>query len=188
MRSVDNEGHVEQLQHDLDTIYNWQERNNMLFNGKKFELMRYGSKEELKNSTNYFTPQYEDIIEEKETLRDLGVIMSNKATFAEHIMHVCTKVKQKSGLILRTFQSRDTQFLKFMWKSLVQGHIDYCSQLYLPNKSSELQQIENLQRWFTKRIPEVKNLNYWQRLKVLHMYSQQRRLERYRILYTWKIL
>ena len=96
----------------------------MLFNGKKFELMRYGPKEELKNSTNYFTPQYEDIIEEKETLRDLGVIMSNKATFAEHIEHVCTKVKQKSGWILRTFQSRDTQFLKFMWKSLVQGHIE----------------------------------------------------------------
>ena len=29
---------------------------------------------------------------------------------------------------------------------------------------------------------------YWQRLKMLKMYSQQRRMERYRVLYVWKIL
>ena len=39
-----------------------------------------------------------------------------------------------------------------------------------------------------KKIPEVRNLNYRQRLVHFKMYSQQRRLERYRILYTWKIL
>ena len=176
MRSVNNEEQVEELQNDLDTIYDWQEKNNMLFNAKKFELMRYGPNEELKHSTNYLTPNYEEIIEVKETLRDLGVIMSDKATFTEHIKHVCLKVKQKSGWILQTFHSRDTTFLKFMWKSLIQGHIDYCSQLYMPNKKSEMQNIENLQRWFTKKIPEVRDLNYWQRLKALHMYSQERRL------------
>ena len=114
--------------------------------------------------------------------------MSEDATFTNHINHVCSKVKQKSSWILRTFQSRETYFLKFMWKSLIQGHIDYCSQLYMPSKSSELLKLENLQRWYTKKIPELRNLNYWQRLRAIHLYSQQRRLERYRIIYTWKIL
>ena len=90
--------------------------------------------------------------------------------------------------IMRTFSSRNSQLMKFLWKSLVQGHIDYCSQLYFPNQRSELQQIENLQKWFTKKIPELSGLNYWERLQALKMYSQQRRLERYRIIYTWKIL
>ena len=116
-------------------------------------LMRYGPNEELKHSTNYLTPNDEEIIEVKETLKDLGVIMSDKATFTERIKHVCLKVKQKSGWILPTCHSRDTKFLKFMWKSLVQDHIDYCSQLYMPNKKSEMQNIENLQRWFTKKNP-----------------------------------
>ena len=48
--------------------------------------------------------------------------------------------------------------------------------------------IENLQKQFTKKIPEVENLNYWERLKALKMLSQERRMERYRIIYTWKIL
>ena len=34
----------------------------------------------------------------------------------------------------------------------------------------------------------MKDLNYWERLRSLKMYSQQRRFERYRILYTWKIM
>ena len=32
------------------------------------------------------------------------------------------------------------------------------------------------------------NMNYWERLNHLKMYSEQRRLERYRILYAWKVM
>ena len=57
-----------------------------------------------------------------------------------------------------------------------------------PIKASEIQQLENLQRWYSKIIPAISNLNYWQRLRALNMLSQQRRMERYRIIYTWMIL
>ena len=114
--------------------------------------------------------------------------MSSDATFSSHVESVCKKVRQKSGWVLRTFKCRKTWFLKFMWKSLVQGHIDYCSQLYFPCKSSDMEKIENLQRIYSKKIPEVKHLNYWDRLKELRIYSQERRMERYRALYIWKIL
>ena len=188
MRAVSSEEDVEDLQRDLDVIYDWQKENNMLFNSKKFEMLRYGSKEELKSSTNYLTPDCDDLIDVKENLRDLGIIMNDRGTFSNHIKQVCTKVSQKSSWILRTIQARDLLFMKFMWKTLIQGHIDYCSQLYLPTRSTELQQIENLQRCFSKKIPSIRHLNYWERLKIMKMYSQQRRLERYRIIYSWKIL
>ena len=188
MGPVSSEDDVEFLQNDLDILYKWQHDNNMLFNGKKFELLRYGSNEDLKTDTNYMTPNHEGFIEVKENLRDLGVIMTDNATFEEHVNHVCKKVKQKCGWILRTFTSRDTHLMKHLWKTLVQSHIDYCSQLYSPSKPGEIKRLENLQRWFTKRIPQLSNLNYWQRLRALNLYSQQRRMERYRIIYTWKIL
>ena len=71
LRGVKNEEEVEDLQRDLEKLYQWQESNNMLFNGKKFEMLRYGKNQDLKNSTNYLTPRAEDLIEVKETLRDL---------------------------------------------------------------------------------------------------------------------
>ena len=187
-RAVSTEEDVELLQADLDQVYCWQEVNNMEFNSRKFELMRYGKNKILKESTSYFTPNWELIIEEKESLRDLGVIMSNDASFSSHVEHVCGKVRQKSGWILRTFHTRQTWFLKLLWKTLVQPHVDYCSQLYFPHLNSDMQKIENLQQTYTKKIPEVRHLNYWERLKTLKMYSQERRMERYRIIYAWKIL
>ena len=39
---------MECLQTDLDKIYQWQETNNMQFNGAKFENIRYGQDEDLK--------------------------------------------------------------------------------------------------------------------------------------------
>ena len=96
-RKVNNEEDVEFLQDDLEKLYRWQEHNNMAFNSSKFEVLRYGSNTALKESTNYLTPGCEAIIEEKENLRDLGIIMSNDASFSSHVEHVCKKVKQKSG-------------------------------------------------------------------------------------------
>ena len=107
---------MESLQRDLDKLYQWQEANNMLFNGKKFEMLRYGKNEELKNSTMYLTPGAEDFIKVKEDLRDLGVQMADIAKFSIHISNVCAKVRQKCGWILRTFNCRQTFFLKVMWK------------------------------------------------------------------------
>ena len=71
----------------------------MKFNSTKFELLRYGKDEELKNGTVYFFAE-EDIIEEKDMLRDLGIQMNNQATVDDHIFKICQTVKQKSGWIL----------------------------------------------------------------------------------------
>ena len=189
LRPVKNHDDVELLQQDLDKLYTWQDKNNMAFNGKKFEILRYGKDQELKNSTEYLTPDAEDLIQRKECLRDLGIQMSEDGKFSNHIDSVSSRVRQKCGWILRTFNCRNTYFMKFMWKSLVQGHIDYCSQLYFPsNHSSGLQSLENLFKVFSKKIPEVSHLDYWSRLKYLKMYSQERRAERYKIIYTWKVL
>ena len=120
-------------------------------------------------------------------MRDLGVLMSNTTSFSNHVNLVCKKVNQKSGWKLRTFQCRDTLFLKHMEKSLTQPHIDYCSQLYFPI-ATYMEKIRNLFRTYSKKIPELRSLNYWDRFKCLKTYSQERRLECYRIIYVWKIL
>ena len=78
--------------------------------------------------------------------------------------------------------------LKHLWKTLIQCHIDYCSQLYMPGHAQSLQSIENLFYNFSSKIPSIKDMNYWSRLQTLKMYSQERRMERYRIIFVWKIL
>ena len=75
-----------------------------------------------------------------------------------------------------------------LYKTLVQPHVDYCSVLVSPHKISEIKKLEAVQRSMTFKITAYKHLNYYERLKALRLYSLQRRRERYRIIYTWKII
>jgi hypothetical protein len=142
----------------------------------------------LKNETEYFSGDFEEIIERKESLRDLGVQLTDDGGFGEQIEKVCKKARQKSGWLFRTFYSRNTQFLKQVFKSLVQPHIDYCLQLWTPLEGPNLDKVERVLRDFSRRIPELKGMNYWQRLERMAMNSEQRRLERYQIIYVWKVI
>ena len=51
-----------------------------------------------------------------------------------------------------------------------------------------IKKIEKVLRDFSRKIPDLRELNYWQRLQRLAMNSEQRRFERYQIIYVWKII
>ena len=156
IKGIKNEEDVEELQKDLDKLYNWAKENNMVFNGSKFQLMRYGSDENIKNYTLYFTGETNKIIERFDNLRDLGVILSDDGSFDDHIIKVGKKVRQKMGWVMRTFYSRRQDLMKTLYKSLIVPHVDYCSQLWMPIKSTSIQTIEKLQKDFFNRIPAIK--------------------------------
>merc|ERR1711891_129530 len=56
------------------------------------------------------------------------------------------------------------------------------------NKHQEIAAIESIQRSYTAKIKDVEELDYWDRLKKLKMYSLERRRERYMIIYAWQQL
>ena len=171
------------LQNDLNNVYECSNGDNMMLNGKKFEHIHYGNKHACK----YFTGEGK-IIETKSKIRDLGVTLSDDASFRQHIAKTVEKAQILVGWILRTFNSREKDVMLTLWRSLVTPHLDRCSQLWSPNESKLIQQIEDVQKAFTRKIKNLHNQDYWERLKVLKLYSLQRRRERYIIIYTWCIL
>jgi len=62
------------------------------------------------------------------------------------------------------------------------------TQLWTPYRVRDMQKIESLFRSFFSKIYPISDLNYWDRLSALNVYSQERRMERHQIMYTWKIL
>ena len=114
--------------------------------------------------------------------------MSADGTFSQHIKNTCQSAKNMCSWILRTFQSRSPEVMLTLWKSLVVPILDYCSQLWSPSKVGEIQQLEDIQKAFTRKIRSNTKADYWERLQKYHLYSLERRRERYRIIYAWKIL
>ena len=118
----------------------------------------------------------------------LGVHLSEKGDFGSHIGLTVKKANRVAGWILRTFQTRRDECLLPLWKSLVQPILDYCSQLWSPHNTADIQALESVLRSFTRQISGLQDMDYWSRLQALKLYSQQRRRERYVIIYVWKIL
>ena len=76
-----------------------------------------------------------------------------------------------------------------LMRSLVQPHLDYCSQLWNPSTQSLINKLEGVQKSLVCKIIDrnLEGLQYWDKLRQLRLYSQERRRERYQIIFIWKI-
>ena len=168
-------------------IYPWGPSNNMALNGDKFEHLHVGKN--LKHHKSSYTDPNGNTIEEKDCIKDLGVTISNNLKWSKHISEVVAKARVMSGWVLRTFSTRERDPMMIMWNSQVRSILDYCSPLWspCPKDLGNIDLLEQTQRTFTRNINGMDNLNYAQRLRKLKLYSVQRRHERYKIIYTYKI-
>ena len=57
----------------------------MEFNGSKFQHMRFGYNEAIKENTLYFTEDMSQVMEWFNTIKDLGVLKNKNANFNDHI-------------------------------------------------------------------------------------------------------
>ncbi|XP_066933083.1 uncharacterized protein [Clytia hemisphaerica] len=94
------------LQKDLDRIYKWTDDNNMKLNDIKFELLRYGKNHEIKTQTSYTSPSGVEI-ENKDVVKDLGILMDSNCTFQKQITAVIEKAKKLNILDPENFFLHD---------------------------------------------------------------------------------
>ena len=149
------------LQQDLQSVYASADLINMVFNSTKFEWVRYSAGNVNPPEFSYKAPDSSDI-SNKSQLRDLGVTMSTDLTFSLQVEKVVRTASQMVGWGMRTFRGRGKYLMLVLLKSLVQPHLDYCSQLWSPSNQSCINKIEQVQRSLVKQIwdPSMTRLNY----------------------------
>ena len=174
------------LQQDLDAVLEWSTKNNMELNHKKFELLHHGYQSDLKE--DYALPDGQHITSDSNTVRDLGIHVSDNLSWNEHYNIMTTDAKKYAGWILRTFSSRSKEVILPLYSSFVRSRLENCSPLWHPFTKKDIMTIEAIQRSMTAKIRSISDLNYWDRLKKLKLYSLQRRRERFCIIQVWKIL
>ena len=140
----------------------------------------------------------DDHIPFKDHIKDLGVWMSANLNFKEHIRIIISKATEVMWLTLRSFKSRKTSVLLPLLKSLIRSKLEYACPIWSPTDSTSINKLEEVQRKFTSKFQRfreydeelgmwITNTSYPQRLRILKLYSLQRRRERYSIIYMHKI-
>jgi hypothetical protein len=187
-------GQIE-MQNELHTLYKWAEDNNLMYNEKKFEHLVYGRSCLVTNYKN----NKDAIINQKDTVKDLGIHFSTSVKFKDHITKIVSEAQRLSGYILRTFKTREKDLMVTLLKSLIISKLEYACVVWSPVESQLIKLIECVQRRFTSRIVQFNKYNeelgmpicdvdYWTRLKKLKIFSLERRRERYMIIYIYKII
>ena len=175
------------LQLDVNKLYEWTTLNLMEFNTTKFEALRIGKNEKLKEEIQYKTPEGE-CIKTTEIAKDLGVHFNSKGTFSDHIELKATKARQMTGYICRTFLTRNREVMLTLLRSLVFPILDYSCVVWNPHLQQDITRLESAQRLLTSKIDGMESFNYYKRLQELNIYSAERRRDRYIILYIFKVV
>ena len=137
--------------------------------------------------------QYQDpnnqLITTKPAIKDLGVLISKSLQWTPQINKVIADCRRQTAWILRTFSRRDIETMRTLWTSLIRPICDYCSPLWSPhpNNYGNIDRLEGILRNFSKNVESIQHLDYQDRLTSMNLSSIQRRHERYKIIYIYKI-
>ena len=194
-KKIRDERDMEEMQRDLEIIYEWAKRNKMVFNEKKIEQMTHRKTEVIINEKRkrlvevkpYKTTNGENI-EIKENVKDLGVLASSDLKFEEHIEKIVTMGKISMSEIMTTFMIREMESMLLIYKTYVRSKMEYGNIIWSPNEFKSIDKIEKVQQAFTKQIKGLENVDYYERLRRCGLFSMERRRERYLIIYGWQQL
>ena len=114
--------------------------------------------------------------------------MSADLSWSPHIAKVVASARHVAAWVLGVFRDRSKETMIPLYKSLIRCTLEYCCPVWDPTSIADIQLIEDVQRYFTDKISCCKDLNYWERLKLLKLQSLKRRRERYSIIHMWKLL
>ena len=141
-------------------------------------------------STN---PKFNYTINEFEILsvnhvRDLGVIIDESLKFNFQVQSIVSKAYQRLGILFRGFTSRDPVLLTRAYTTFVRPVLEYCSVVWSPYLLKDLDAIEGVQRYFTRRIYSHRSFTYHERLRLLGLESLEVRRLRFDLIMCFKII
>lgn len=99
--------------------------------------------------------------------KDLGIFIASNLGSSIHCQNIISKASRVSGLIHRAFVSNDRNMKVRAFITYVRPLLEYSTSVWNPHLFCDINNIENIQRRFTKRFFGKSQISYDDRLKTL---------------------
>ena len=152
------------LQEGLNRIFLWSQLWQLPINQVKCNVLQIANQqdERQKYTLNGHVIKY------LHSTRDLGIEVDSSLKFSSHVDNVVTK-NQRLGILFRGFSTRHSDFLLRAYKTYIRPILEYCSSIWSPYLIKDIDKLERVQRFFTRRLPSLKLYSYSERLKILKL-------------------
>ena len=117
-REIKNEEDTLKLQRDIDRLGSWARKWGMRFQTVKCNMMQLTNKRSSKIQANYTLE--DTVLENVESIKYLGVTITNDLKWNTHISNVCTKANRALGFLRRNLYSCPQDVKEAAYKGLDQ--------------------------------------------------------------------
>ena len=160
---------VEALQADLNNMLDWSKESLLRFHPDKCVCMRIGkSPPNMDGEACPYSMEGKQL-ERSEEEKDLGVVIDTNLNFDKHISSKINKANSIAGLIRRSFEYLDAPMFKMLFTALVRPHLEYAQSVWSPYLKKHIEAIEKVQRRAFKKVPDLTNMTYEDRLRELKL-------------------
>lgn len=143
---------IQDLQNCAITINNWMNNNKLKMNNAKTEFIIFGSRSQLNKCNTKEINICGDVIESKNCIKYLGVLLDESLNFKDHIKKQCKTAMLNYFRIksIRKYLSREAT--ETLVLSLVVSHLDYCNIILYGISQTELSKIQRIQNMCAKLV------------------------------------
>jgi hypothetical protein len=184
-RVIRTEQDREILQKDLHSMSIWADKWLLNFHPDKLKKLCI-SRSEFQVERRYCVGG--DLVKNVENEVDLGVCIDRDLNFDENRKLRIGKATRMVGAIRRAFRYLDAKTFVKLYKSMVRCHMESAVPVWSPYLERDIKEMESVQIRATKMLPETKNLNYEQRLRLLKLPTLVYRRVRGDVIEMYKML
>ena len=160
----------ETLQKNLNKIFNWASAWQLKLNANKTKHLRIGKKR-----LDFVYQMDGKEIETVDSICDIGVNIQSNLRFTNH----CNSLVRKAHFVMRnlfnTFKCHDIKFYVSLYCTYVRPILESSSPIWSPFLKSNIDSIESVQRYFTRRLPGLRDLSYFERLDIVKLETLESR-------------
>ena len=178
---------ISQLQDDFNALSNWADTWQLTSNATKCKAMHLGNKNP-KTTYSLTTSAGVSQLEPTQAEKDLRVMVDDQLTFTCHVEAAVNKANKILGLIRISCSHLDQTSLRHLYTALVRPHLEYGNVAWSPRYLKDSRLLENVQHRATKLVPELRNLPYEERLRMLGLPSLFYRRARGDMIEVYKFL
>lgn len=145
---IENDTSRARLQADCDALSDWCSQNHLFLNVLKCNTITFGRSRNKPNHQYFLnaTP-----VKRVESILDLGITFDSEFRFDLHVKQITKKAHKTLGYIMRMTRLFRMPFtIKVLFFSYVRNKLEYLSTIWSPGYDSYTQQIEAVQRKFTR--------------------------------------
>ena len=179
----DDDRHM--LHSDIDKLVAWSNTWLLSFHPDKCKVLHVGNGQRHEYVIHDVNNRH--VLDQVECEKDIGVIFDSNLQFDIHINEKVNKANGIFSMIRRSYKYLSKESFMPLYKGLVRSNLEYANSVWAPYKMKHIEALERVQQRATRSLPELKGLNYEERLRTLKLPTLVYRRIRGDMIETFKI-